>query len=454
MANPYYTHGSYPATGSAGSSASLRAELDAISAGFALLPTLAGNGGLVIAVNPGGTALVAQSTLDGIVIGGTTPAAATFTNVTVNGTVNGTTIPTSKTLVDTNSAQTLTNKALTQPTISQIVNTGTLTLPTSTDTLVGRATTDTLTNKTLLATGTNTVEATSGPSSSAFTLRNKTINGSMVIAQRPATAISASTLQYGQVDRFCCYNFGFTTISGLLVQGGATGNPASSSGFSCQQTITTTGTGSIQFRHRYESNNVANLNSKTITFSCKVGLATSQTVSITINKANSQDNFSATTTLGSTTTGAMTGGTVSYSLALGSSDASNGLEVIVQFNNIGAVTSQQYYVADWQLEQGPVVTPFESRPIGLEWTLCQRYWQQLLWSVSFNATGVQDVYAYVNYPVPMRASPSLTRTSGSFTNSSLPGAGSAGVYYMSDLARSAAAGASLTTYVAQLSAEL
>ena len=45
--------------------------------------------------------------------------------------------------------QTLTNKTLTAPVISTIVNTGTLTLPTSTDTLVGRATTDTLTNKTL-----------------------------------------------------------------------------------------------------------------------------------------------------------------------------------------------------------------------------------------------------------------------------------------------------------------
>jgi len=52
-------------------------------------------------------------------------------------------------LVGTSSAQTLTNKTLTTPVISQISNTGTLTLPTSTDTLVGRATTDTLTNKTL-----------------------------------------------------------------------------------------------------------------------------------------------------------------------------------------------------------------------------------------------------------------------------------------------------------------
>ena len=52
-------------------------------------------------------------------------------------------------IVGTTDTQTLTNKTITAPVISSIVNTGTLTLPTSTDTVVGRATTDTLTNKTL-----------------------------------------------------------------------------------------------------------------------------------------------------------------------------------------------------------------------------------------------------------------------------------------------------------------
>jgi hypothetical protein len=64
----------------------------------------------------------------------------TQSNLTAGAVTNG---------VYLNDAQTLTNKTLTTPNISSILNTGTLTLPTSNDTLVGRATTDTLTNKTI-----------------------------------------------------------------------------------------------------------------------------------------------------------------------------------------------------------------------------------------------------------------------------------------------------------------
>jgi len=72
-----------------------------------------------------------------------------------------------KVMVDTTTAQTLTNKTLTAPVISTISNTGTLTLPTSNDTIVGRATTDTLTNKTLTS-----------PVISGGTINNAVIGGS------------------------------------------------------------------------------------------------------------------------------------------------------------------------------------------------------------------------------------------------------------------------------------
>jgi len=58
----YYDHTTYPSQGSAGSSAAMRAELDLIEAGFGKLPTLAGNGGKVTAVNSGGTAIEAITT--------------------------------------------------------------------------------------------------------------------------------------------------------------------------------------------------------------------------------------------------------------------------------------------------------------------------------------------------------------------------------------------------------
>jgi hypothetical protein len=99
--------------------------------------------------------LPSGATVGGIAVV-TLTATQTLTNKTLTSPVltnGGTlTLPTSTdTLVGRATTDTLTNKTLTSPVIATISNTGTLTLPTSTDTLVGRATTDTLTNKTLTA---------------------------------------------------------------------------------------------------------------------------------------------------------------------------------------------------------------------------------------------------------------------------------------------------------------
>ena len=95
MSNPYYTHTTYPTPNSPGASATLRTELESITVGFDLLPTLAANGYKVAMVNSAGTALIASSalqslaitssTLNSTPIGATTAAAGTFTNLTVTG---------------------------------------------------------------------------------------------------------------------------------------------------------------------------------------------------------------------------------------------------------------------------------------------------------------------------------------------------------------------------------
>ena len=95
MSNPYYTHTTYPTPNSPGSSATMRNELENVTLGFDLLPTLAANGYKVAMVNSAGTALIASASLQALVItastlnstpiGATTAAAGTFTNLTVTG---------------------------------------------------------------------------------------------------------------------------------------------------------------------------------------------------------------------------------------------------------------------------------------------------------------------------------------------------------------------------------
>ena len=63
MANEYFTPSGYPATGAAGSSASMRSEMALVEDGFDKLPTLTGNGGKIVAVNSGGTGLTTSATL-------------------------------------------------------------------------------------------------------------------------------------------------------------------------------------------------------------------------------------------------------------------------------------------------------------------------------------------------------------------------------------------------------
>lgn len=98
MSNSYYNHTTYPTPNSPGSSAQLRAELENITAGFALLPTLASNGYKVAMINSAGTAMTASaalqaltitsSTINSTPIGASTPAAGTFTSLTVTGTAS------------------------------------------------------------------------------------------------------------------------------------------------------------------------------------------------------------------------------------------------------------------------------------------------------------------------------------------------------------------------------
>ena len=96
----------------------------------------------------------------------------------------------SSTLVSLVSADTLTNKTLTAPTIASITNGGTVTIPSGADTLVARTSTDTLTNKTLTSptiTGTGAIAGT-------FTGNIDGIVGGNTPAAVTGTAISGTSI--------------------------------------------------------------------------------------------------------------------------------------------------------------------------------------------------------------------------------------------------------------------
>jgi len=93
-------------------------------------------------------------------------------------------------IVNTDKAQTLTNKTLTSPIFSSISNTGTLTLPTASTTLVGTDTADALTNKTISG-STNTLSAIPN---GALTNSAVTIGSTSVSLGATATTIAGLTL--------------------------------------------------------------------------------------------------------------------------------------------------------------------------------------------------------------------------------------------------------------------
>ncbi len=156
-----------------------------------LLPSYTGNNGKVLALNSGGT------DVEWISVSGT----GTVTSITAGTGLTGGTITSSGTVaVDTTvvatttNTLTMSNKTLTSPVISTIVNTGTLTLPTSTDTLVGRDTTDTLTNKTLtspvISGGTINNAAIGGTTPAAGTFTTLTANGNVQLGDNSADTLT------------------------------------------------------------------------------------------------------------------------------------------------------------------------------------------------------------------------------------------------------------------------
>lgn len=285
-----------------------------------------------------------------------------------------------------------------------------------------QAGTETITNKTLLAL-TNTIEARSGPDTSAFSFRNRLINGGMMVDQRNAGAplvITATTRTY-TVDRWCALVSG----GGQVTVDQVDASSGDVIGSSYAVTITTsTADASVgaaeyyQFAQPIEGLNVADLywgtasaRRVTLSFRCSVSAGmvgrtfsgsiidsvggisypfsytptTSYTafrISIpgptsgTWPRTNAEWGVirfnlgSGTSRLGTSQGTAASDGTTTQSAGTwqsGNFDGATGTQGIIDSLN-ATIT-----IKDVQFEIGQTATPFETRPVGVELALCKRY---------------------------------------------------------------------------------
>jgi hypothetical protein len=299
-----------------------------------------------------------------------------------------------------------------------------------------------------------------GAAASPYVLKNRIINGAMVIDQRNAGAILTvnSTAQKYPVDRFYCEN----STSGVFTIQQSSTAPA---GFNNSVVATvTTGSGSLTgsqyaaIAHQIEGYNVADMNfgtanAKTFTLSFWVQSSVTGTFggsfrnsadnrcypfTYTINSANTWEQKSITVAGDTSGTWLTTNGIglkVWFSFGAGPSWSgtanawANTLYVSATgATNLLATNGATFYITGVQLEQNTVATPFERRLYDKEFISCQRYFLGLsntgtygYYAVGTNASSSSS-YVVLPTPVTMRSTPTVTFAS---IATSIGGAGTA-----------------------------
>jgi len=274
-------------------------------------------------------------------------------------------------------------------------------------------------------------------------MRNRIINGSMVLDQRNAGASVTPTGSQYTLDR---WNANLSQSSKFSVQQQTSVVPI---GFNYATKITslsayTVGAGELfSFEQPIEGYNTADLgwgtaNAKTITISFWVYSSLTGTFGGALNNSANNRSYPFSYTISSANTWEQKSITIAGDTS-GTWLTTNGIGVMVRFGlgvgstfsgTAGAWTGSTFfsatgatsvvgtngatlYVTGVQLEEGSVPTSFEYRHHTTELQLCQRYYQQNKASLSIADSG-SAIRGMIPLLVQLRAAPTLGKTSGNF----------------------------------------
>ena len=284
---------------------------------------------------------------------------------------------------------------------------------------------------------------------SPYVLKNRIINGAMMIDQRYAGAATANTIADFTLDRWSA-NQGVTGKIIVQQNAAAVTPPA---GFNYYLGVTSQSsyallTGSYYFMQQsIEGYNVADLawgtaNAKTITISFWVrssltgtfsgalvnsGSTRSYPFTYTISVANTWEQKSVTIAGDTSGTWLNTSGVgirVNFSLGTGTTYSGTAGAWASAFyvaatgaTSVVSTNTATWYVTGVQLEVGSTATPFERRLYNQELANCQRYYYNHVTGNSFHI-GVGWYYSAtemdisVKFPTTMRTTPTLVATTG------------------------------------------
>ena len=218
--------------------------------------------------------------------------------------------------------------------------------------------------------------------------KNYIINGNFDIWQR-GNSFSSISDSFLIADRWW-----------LDWMGVATGLSASKQpGFTRKNSLYIQRTGGASMQMYQMVENQGNLSNKTFTFSALVKSTTDGTVNFFIADGRSGTNFAYAQS--PVTLEANKPKKIVFTVQLGQVSA-NALCIALRTTCIGL------YVEAVQMEEGNVATPFEQRPIGLELSLCQRYYEVFRYQMLGNPTGAGQYFSCpIIYNVAKRTVPTL-----------------------------------------------